>query len=53
MSVGTCAKYGLALGIDRQKEISGTAPILDILEEEEERRRAWWATIVFDRFESP
>lgn len=52
MSVGTCAKYGLALGIDRQKEISGTAPILDILEEEE-RRRAWWATIVFDRFESP
>lgn len=52
MSVGTCTKYGLALGIDRQKEISYTASILDILEEEE-RRRAWWATVVFDRFEPP
>lgn len=31
MSVGTCAKYGLALGIDRQKEISGTAPYLGYL----------------------
>jgi len=52
MSVGSCAKYGLALGIDKQRAISSTASILDILEEEE-RRRAWWAIVVFDRFDSP
>ncbi|MCJ1246722.1 hypothetical protein MMC30_003931 [Trapelia coarctata] len=51
MSVGSCAKYGLALGIDKQRAISSTASILDILEEEE-RRRAWWAIVVFDRFGS-
>lgn len=52
MSVGSCAKYGLALGIDKQKEISSLTSVLDILEEEE-RRRAWWAIVVFDRYAFP
>lgn len=51
LSIGACARYGLALGINAQKEsivIDSSSTIL----EQEERRRAWWAIVVLDRFEN-
>ncbi|KIW19987.1 hypothetical protein PV08_00562 [Exophiala spinifera] len=48
VSVGTCVRYGLALGIDKQRQVEIDAKNLD-LEEQEEKRRVWWAIIILDR----
>lgn len=50
LTVGACARYGMALGIDRfGLELMGdterTAPWLEI----EEMRRVWWAVLILDR----
>lgn len=51
LSVGSCARYGTALGIDRTNETSQgnfvTHP-MDL----EEMRRCWWAVIILDRSET-
>ena len=50
MSVGACARYGLALGIDRQTLSQSSNSTLTLLEQEE-RRRVWWTCLILDRFD--
>lgn len=49
LTVGACARYGLALGIDKLS----LEPVGDIdgnsWNEVEEKRRVWWAVLLFDR----
>lgn len=49
ISVGACARYGQALGID---QVNTTTEVLTITEamDHEEQRRCWWAIIILDRF---
>lgn len=50
MSVGACARYGLALGVDNLSTgWSGDGDGPRSWNEVEERRRAWWAVLMFDR----
>lgn len=49
VTIGTCARYGTALGIDRQKSSDNGSPSLTEVEQEE-RRRVWWAIVILDRF---
>ncbi|MCJ1265250.1 hypothetical protein MMC22_005125 [Lobaria immixta] len=51
ITIGTCARYGTALGIDRQKPSENGSPSLSEVEQEE-RRRVWWAIVILDRFMS-
>lgn len=48
LSIGACARYAHALGIN----VSRTAPNRRVLTlvEVEERRRVWWAIVILDRF---
>ncbi|KAK7750339.1 hypothetical protein SLS62_007747 [Diatrype stigma] len=50
LTVGACARYGLALGIDKLS----LTPVGDMdaysWNKVEEKRRLWWAVIMFDRF---
>jgi hypothetical protein len=48
LSIGTCARYAHALGIN----VSRTVPSRRVLTlvEVEERRRIWWAIVILDRF---
>lgn len=48
LSIGSCARYAVALGIDKSILSSGTAKSQWI--EEEECRRLWWAILVLDRY---
>ncbi|KAL2698184.1 hypothetical protein AAEP93_010894 [Penicillium crustosum] len=50
LSIGACARYAHALGIN----VSRTAPNRRVLTlvEVEERRRVWWAIVILDRFVS-
>ncbi|OQE46162.1 hypothetical protein PENCOP_c001G01587 [Penicillium coprophilum] len=50
LSIGTCARYAYALGIN----VSRTVPSRRVLTlvEVEERRRVWWAIVILDRFVS-
>ncbi|OQD93160.1 hypothetical protein PENSOL_c034G00713 [Penicillium solitum] len=50
LSIGVCARYAHALGIN----VSRTVPTRRVLTlvEVEERRRAWWAIVILDRFVS-
>ncbi|KAL4780858.1 hypothetical protein BJX76DRAFT_364026 [Aspergillus varians] len=50
LSIGACARYAHALGIN----VSRTVPTRRVLTlvEVEERRRVWWALVVLDRFVS-
>lgn len=47
MSVGTCSRYVMALGINGKAKPHTT----DVMEwlKHEERRRAWWSTIILER----
>lgn len=47
VSIGTCARYGLALGLDRELNVFDNSPRRWI--ELEEKRRAWWAVLILDR----
>jgi hypothetical protein len=48
LTVGACARYGLALGLHDSASIHG-APGLLCWNDVEERRRVWWAVLTFDR----
>ena len=48
ISVGACVRYGLALGIDKQRQVEIEREKFD-LEEQEERRRVWWSVVILDR----
>lgn len=48
LSVGSCARYATALGIDKYVHLSSTTESQWI--EEEECRRIWWAILVLDRY---
>ncbi|KAL7808705.1 N-terminal binuclear Zn cluster-containing/DNA binding domain-containing protein [Trichoderma gracile] len=48
LSVGSCARYATALGIDKTVLLSTSGKAQWI--EEEERRRIWWAILVLDRY---
>ncbi|UKZ83798.1 hypothetical protein TrVFT333_011611 [Trichoderma virens FT-333] len=48
LSVGSCARYATALGIDKSILSSSATQVQWI--EEEECRRIWWAILVLDRY---
>lgn len=48
LSLGSCARYATALGIDKTVLLSTAGKTHWI--EEEERRRIWWAILVLDRY---
>ncbi|KAH6888444.1 putative fungal-specific transcription factor [Thelonectria olida] len=51
LTVGACARYGLALRIDRLSlELEDEAGTPRLWNELEERRRIWWAVLMLDRF---
>lgn len=48
MSVGTCARHAVALGLDKDiKQNNATGLPWDDIEE---RRRVWWAILILDRY---
>lgn len=49
LSIGACARYGMALGVDRQDKVDLNGRELSLLEQEE-RRRAWWVVVILDRY---
>jgi hypothetical protein len=51
LSIGACARYAYALGINRNATSQFSMPFTWI--EQEERRRAWWAIVILDRCENP
>ena len=51
ISIGHCARYAQALGIDNQRRTDIEVHRLD-LEEQEERRRIWWFIVILDRLVS-
>jgi hypothetical protein len=48
LSIGSCARYAVALGIDKSILSPSTSKSQWI--EEEESRRVWWAILVLDRY---
>ncbi|KAL6899970.1 hypothetical protein GGI43DRAFT_384145 [Trichoderma evansii] len=50
LSIGQCARYAYALGINTSHTVLATRVLT--LVEVEERRRVWWAIIILDRFVS-
>jgi hypothetical protein len=47
LSIGTCARYGHALGINNTTVVE-TKSLAWL--EQEERRRTWWAIVILDRY---
>ena len=47
MTVGSCIRYGNALGLNMTVEYNANETLNDI--ESEERRRSWWAALLLDR----
>ncbi|VUC29718.1 unnamed protein product [Clonostachys rosea] len=52
LTVGACARQGLALGVDKlsMDSVRDGNGRISSWQEVEERRRAWWAVLMFDRF---
>ncbi|KAL7944092.1 hypothetical protein V8C42DRAFT_96239 [Trichoderma barbatum] len=51
MSVGTCARYGIALGLNNlMTRRFGDGKPRHLWREIEEHRRVWWAVLMLDRF---
>ncbi|KAI5462017.1 putative fungal-specific transcription factor [Mariannaea sp. PMI_226] len=51
LTVGACARYGLALGIEKASlTVEHDAQNPQSWNELEEKRRVWWAVVIFDRF---
>ena len=48
LSIGACARYAHALGINVRKTLKSRRVLT--LVEVEERRRVWWAIVILDRF---
>lgn len=46
LTVGYCARYGIALGIDRTIDSLNSSK----LDDSEEERRTWWTIILLDRY---
>jgi hypothetical protein len=51
ISVGTCARLGVAFGFDMDEEIEKLGWLNRV--EVEEGRRAWWGILALDRFITP
>ena len=51
LSVGACARYGMALGIDSTNEALQSNYATDPMDLEE-MRRCWWAVVILDRSET-
>lgn len=49
LSVGACARYGTAMGIDKDTTTSPSESHFSSLDELEERRRTWWSILILDR----
>jgi hypothetical protein len=47
MTIGSCIRYGNALGINAMAELDVQRAINNV--ESEERRRSWWAVLLLDR----
>lgn len=47
-TVGACARYGFALGLDKEASRWEHDPVRWV--ESEERHRAWWGVIILDRY---
>ncbi|KAJ5726108.1 uncharacterized protein N7483_007465 [Penicillium malachiteum] len=52
LTVGVCARYGIAMGLDKinKDRMGGRYGRMASWMEIEERRRAWWAILTLDRF---
>ncbi|KAL4786811.1 hypothetical protein BJX76DRAFT_354812 [Aspergillus varians] len=51
LTVGACARYGIAMGLDKvNKDRMGGGNSAASWMEIEERRRVWWGVLVLDRF---
>lgn len=48
LTIGACARYAHALGINVSKTVKSRRVLT--LVEAEERRRVWWAIVILDRF---
>ncbi|OBT38910.1 hypothetical protein VE00_10881 [Pseudogymnoascus sp. WSF 3629] len=48
LTVGTCARYGIGLGLDKEALLPFRSP--NIWLEAEEKKRTWWAILILDRF---
>ncbi|KAL7933862.1 hypothetical protein V8C35DRAFT_302609 [Trichoderma chlorosporum] len=48
LSVGACARHGVALGLDKDIKQGNTTGLP--WDNTEERRRVWWAILILDRF---
>jgi Fungal specific transcription factor domain len=51
LSIGACARYAHAMGINVARDVSARKVLT--LVEVEERRRVWWAIVILDRFVLP
>lgn len=51
LSIGQCARYAHALGINTSHAVPATRVLT--LVEVEERRRVWWAIVILDRYVVP
>ncbi|KAF2424925.1 hypothetical protein EJ08DRAFT_408390 [Tothia fuscella] len=49
LSIGTCARYGIALGVDKAIRLDASDLPYEGLEIEE-RRRLWWVILILDRY---
>ena len=52
LTIGACARYAYALGINVSSKTLNIRKVLTLVEVEE-RRRVWWAIIILDRFVVP
>lgn len=51
MTVGSCARYGVALGLDKLLvNLTGEGNLGKLWMEMEEMRRVWWGVLILDRY---
>jgi hypothetical protein len=50
LTVGACARYAMALGIDKHDSSTSKAAAPRMFSDIEEARRAWWTIVMLDRF---
>lgn len=54
MTVGSCARYGVALGLDKlMVSLTGQGNLGKPWMEIEEMRRVWWGILILDRYVLP
>jgi Fungal Zn(2)-Cys(6) binuclear cluster domain/Fungal specific transcription factor domain len=49
LSIGSCARYGMAIGVDGANATDINDRQLSLFEQEE-RRRLWWVIVIIDRY---